>query len=312
MTGVILTVTLNAALDVTYGVDDVDWDGVNRVRGVHRRAGGKGVNVARVLTALGHEVLAAGLAGGPTGDAVLADLAAAGVPTAFTPIAGETRTTLAVRAARRTTLFNEPGPVVTPEELSRFLDAYERALGGAAAVVISGSLPRGLPADLYATLAAVAARHDVPAVVDADGAPLRHAPAGRPAVLKPNAEELARAVRPDAGEAPDIATGARLLRDEGAGSVVVSLGADGVLAATPEGTWRARMPYRVEGNPTGAGDALVAGLALGLVEGTPWPERLRRAAALGAAAVAAPVAGDFDPGVYRRVHPAITVEPHHP
>ncbi|TQS30724.1 1-phosphofructokinase family hexose kinase [Microbispora sp. KK1-11] len=308
----ILTVTLNAALDVTYGVDDVDWDGVNRVRGVHRRAGGKGVNVARVLTALGHEVLAAGLAGGPTGDAVLADLAAAGVPTAFTPIAGETRTTLAVRAARRTTLFNEPGPVVTPEELSRFLDAYERALGGAAAVVISGSLPRGLPADLYATLAAVAARHDVPAVVDADGAPLRHAPAGRPAVLKPNAEELARAVRPDAGEAPDIATGARLLRDEGAGSVVVSLGADGVLAATPEGTWRARMPYRVEGNPTGAGDALVAGLALGLVEGTPWPERLRRAAALGAAAVAAPVAGDFDPGVYRRVHPAITVEPHHP
>ncbi len=312
MTGVILTVTVNAALDVTYGVDDVDWNGVNRVRGVHRRAGGKGVNVARVLTALGHEVLAVGLAGGPTGDAVLADLSAAGVPAAFTPIGGETRTTLAVRAARRTTLFNEPGPVVTPGELARFLDAYERALGGASAVVISGSLPRGLPADLYATLAAVAARHDVPAVVDADGAPLRHAPAGRPAVLKPNAEELARALRPDAGEALDIATGARLLRDEGAGSVVVSLGADGVLAATPEGTWRARMPYRVEGNPTGAGDALVAGLALGLVEGTPWPERLRRAAALGAAAVAAPVAGDVDPGVYRRVHPDITVEPHHP
>ncbi|MGI5155087.1 1-phosphofructokinase family hexose kinase [Microbispora sp. CA-102843] len=312
MTGVILTVTVNAALDVTYGVDDVDWDGVNRVRGVHRRAGGKGVNVARVLTALGHEVLAVGLAGGPTGEALLADLAAAGVPAAFTLIAGDTRTTLAVRAARRTTLFNEPGPLVTPEELARFLDAYERALGRASAVVISGSLPRGVPADLYATLAGVAARHDVPAVVDADGAPLRHAPAGRPAVLKPNAEELARALRPDAGEAVDIAAGARLLRDEGAGSVVVSLGADGVLAATPEGTWRARMPYRVEGNPTGAGDALVAGLALGLVEGTPWPERLRRAAALGAAAVAAPVAGDFDPGVYRRVHPDITVEPHHP
>ncbi|XVQ84385.1 1-phosphofructokinase family hexose kinase [Microbispora siamensis] len=312
MTGVILTVTLNAALDVTYGVDDVDWDGVNRVRGVHRRAGGKGVNVARVLTALGQEVLAAGLAGGPTGEAVLADLTAAGVPAAFTPIAGETRTTLAVRAARRTTLFNEPGPLVTPEELARFLDAYERVLGRASAVVISGSLPRGVPADLYATLAAVAARHDVPAVVDADGVPLRHAPAGRPAVLKPNTEELARALDPDAGAAVDITTGARLLRDEGAGSVVVSLGADGVLAATPEGTWRARMPCRVEGNPTGAGDALVAGLALGLVEGTPWPERLRRAAALGAAAVAAPVAGDFDPGVYRRVHPGITVEPHHP
>ncbi|MEU6408778.1 1-phosphofructokinase family hexose kinase [Microbispora sp. NPDC046933] len=312
MTGVILTVTVNAALDVTYGVDDVDWDGVNRVRAVHRRAGGKGVNVARVLTALGHEVLAAGLAGGPTGDAVLADLAAAGIPAAFTPIAGDTRTTLAVHTSRGATLFNEPGPVVAAEELARFLGAYERVLGRASAVVISGSLPRGAPADFYATLAAVASRHGVPAIVDADGAPLRHAPAGRPAVLKPNAEELARALRPGSAEAMEITAGARLLRDEGAGSVVVSLGADGVLAVTPEGTWRARMPYRVEGNPTGAGDALVAGLALGLVEGAPWPERLRRAAALGAAAVATPVAGDFDPDVYRRVHPEITVEPHDP
>nr|BFE86288.1 hypothetical protein GCM10020093_088890 [Planobispora longispora] len=81
---------------------------------------------------------------------------------------------------------------------------------------------------------------------------------------------------------------------------------------TPEGAWRAAMPYRVEGNPTGAGDALVAGLALGLVEGTPWPERLRRAAALGAAAVAAPVAGDIDRDVLRAVSPQIRIEPVHP
>lgn len=340
--GPILTVTLNLALDVTYVADGVDWDGVNRVRTVHRRAGGKGVNVARVLAALGRDVLVTGLSGGPNGRAVEADLAAAGLPAALTPIAAESRSTLAVcdlgpapsgTAARRTALFNEPGPAVTGEELGRFLRDYETRLGRAGAVVISGSLPRGVPAAFYAELATLARRRGVPAIVDADGEPLRHAPAGRPSIVKPNAEELARALAAqedgprDPGENPagpgtgpvtgprghgETFAGAEALRRDGAEAVVVSLGAGGLLAVTPEGAWRAAMPYRVEGNPTGAGDALVAGLALGLVEGTPWPERLRRAAALGAAAVAAPVAGDFDRETFQRIHPEIVVEPARP
>ncbi|MFC4111831.1 1-phosphofructokinase family hexose kinase [Nonomuraea zeae] len=302
----ILTVTLNLALDVTYQVPDVDWDGVNRVSAVHRRAGGKGVNVARVLAALGQDVLVTGLAGGPTGQAVEEDLRSAGLPSALTGIAGDSRTTLAVSehqgASGRTALFNEPGPEVTPAELASFLRRYESLLDGAGAVVISGSLPRGVPLDTYATLAAIAAEANVPAIVDADGEPLRHAPKGRPSVVKPNAEELARAVP---GGTP--AESAHELRSQGAGAVVVSMGSDGLLAVTGEGTFRARMPYTVRGNPTGAGDSLVAGLALGLVESAPWPERLRRAAALGAAAVAAPVAGDFDPDVYADIHPQITI-----
>ncbi|MEW9546803.1 1-phosphofructokinase family hexose kinase [Nonomuraea sp. NPDC050783] len=299
----ILTVTLNMALDVTYEVPAVDWDGVNRVGAVHRRAGGKGVNVARVLAALGQEVLVTGLAGGPTGRAIEDDLRAAELPAAVFAIGGDSRTTLAVcegGETPRTALFNEPGPEVTAAELAAFTRHYTALAGRADAVVISGSLPRGVPADLYATLAGLA---PAPVIVDADGEPLRHAPKGRPAVVKPNAEELARAVPGTPGE------GAEALRAQGAGAVVVSLGADGVLAVTGEGTFRARMPYTVRGNPTGAGDALVAGLALGLVEGAPWPERLRRAAALGAAAVAAPVAGAFDRDVYADIHPRITVTP---
>ncbi|MFI9554281.1 1-phosphofructokinase family hexose kinase [Nonomuraea endophytica] len=316
----IVTVTLNAALDTTYRVGAVDWDGVNRVSAVHRRAGGKGVNVARVLAALGHDVLAVGLAGGPTGQAVLSDLDSAGLAHAFTPIAGESRTTLVISAhpadssgagvlagtavppAGRTALFNEPGPEVTPEELRNFVMSYEARVKAADAVVISGSLPGGVPADFYATLAQIAARHGVPAIVDADGEPLRHAPTGRPTIVKPNHEELARAVP---GRSP--AEGAQALRSRGAESVVVSMGKDGLLAVTPEGDFRARMPYTVAGNPTGAGDALVAGLALGLVEAAAWPDRLRRAAALGAAAVAAPVAGDFDHNVYTDIHPKIDI-----
>ncbi|MCK2215164.1 1-phosphofructokinase family hexose kinase [Actinomadura sp. ATCC 31491] len=297
----ILTVTLNMALDVTYEVPAVDWDGVNRVGGVHRRAGGKGVNVARVLAALGQEVLVTGLAGGPTGRAIEADLRAAELPSAVFAIEGDSRTTLAVRetgGAARTALFNEPGPEVAADELAAFTRHYAALAARADVVVLSGSLPRGVPADFYATLSALV---PAPVIVDADGDPLRHAPKGRPSVVKPNAEELARAVPGP----PD--RGAEVLRGEGAESVVVSLGAGGLLAVTGEGTFRARMPYTVRGNPTGAGDSLVAGLALGLVEAAPWPERLRRAAALGAAAVAAPVAGDFDRGVYDDIHPQIVI-----
>ncbi|MCA2224435.1 1-phosphofructokinase family hexose kinase [Nonomuraea aurantiaca] len=321
----ILTVTLNAALDVTYQVPRVDWDGVNRVAAVHRRAGGKGVNVARVLAALGQDVLVTGLAGGPTGRAIEADLEAAGLPHAFVGIAADSRTTLVVAdsgqavaggeqgsrgaapggergSGGQTALFNEPGPEVTAAEFGRMVGRFTDLLVTADAVVISGSLPRGVPLDAYATLAALAAEHGVPAIVDADGEPLRHAPGGRPSIVKPNAEELARAV-PDGG--PE--EGAQALRGRGAESVVVSMGADGLLAVTPEGIFRARMPYKVKGNPTGAGDSLVAGLALGLVERSPWPERLTRAAALGAAAVAAPVAGDFDRDVYADIHPRIVI-----
>ncbi|MEV1248011.1 1-phosphofructokinase family hexose kinase [Nonomuraea sp. NPDC050022] len=309
----ILTVTLNAALDVTYQVPRVDWDGVNRVAAVHRRAGGKGVNVARVLAALGQDVLVTGLAGGPTGQAIEADLQEAGLPHAFVGIAADSRTTLVVAdsgqavagergSGGQTALFNEPGPEVTAAEFGRMVGRFTDLLATAEAVVISGSLPRGVPLDAYATLAAVAAEHGVPAIVDADGEPLRHAPGGRPSIVKPNAEELARAV-PEGG--PE--EGAQALRGRGAESVVVSMGADGLLAVTPEGIFRARMPYKVEGNPTGAGDSLVAGLALGLVERSSWPERLIRAAALGAAAVAAPVAGDFDRDVYADIHPRIVI-----
>ncbi|MDA0632509.1 1-phosphofructokinase family hexose kinase [Nonomuraea sp. MCN248] len=298
----IVTVTLNTALDVTYETPPVSWDGVNRVAAVHRRAGGKGVNVARVLAALGEEVLVTGLAGGATGRAVEQDLRAAGLTHALVPVAGESRTTLVVAEPGGHTLFNEPGPRVGADEFADFLRTYEALLREARAVVLSGSLPQGLPATTYATLAAFARERGVPAIVDADGEPLRHAPGGRPAVVKPNAEELARAVRLDEPE-----EGAEALREQGAGAVVVSLGAAGVLAVTGEGTYRARMPYAVEGNPTGAGDALVAGLALGLVSPCAWPELLRRAAALGAAAVAAPVAGAFDAGVYEAVHPLIEI-----
>jgi len=294
---VILTVTLNLALDVTYHVPGAAWGAANRVARVDARAGGKGVNVARVLDALGHETVVTGLAGGPTGEAIRADLAAAGLAEALVGIAADSRRTLAVADGDDATGFWEPGPPVTAPEWRRFTAAFATLLGDADAVVLSGSLPEGVPRDAYATLCRAAAAAGVPAILDASGESLRHGLAGRPAIVKPNADELAEAGG-DLGR----------LRAEGAEAVVASLGADGLAAATPEGSWRVRPPEEVRGNPTGAGDAAVAALAAGLVAGTPWPDRLADAVALSAAAVHAPVAGSFDADAYCRYRAETRVE----
>jgi tagatose 6-phosphate kinase len=272
---------------------------------VSERAGGKGVNVARVLAALGHRSVVCGLVGGLTGDAVTAELEAARLPTALTRIAGTNRRTVAVvdSSAGDATGFWEPGPTVTEGEWHAFLDAYESVLADAAAVVLAGSLPPGLPGDAYRELCRRAAEAGVPAILDADGEALRAGLAGRPAVIKPNRDELARV----AGGGDWLAA-AGSLTQAGAGSVVVSGGAEGMLAVTPEGVWRAAPPERVAGNPTGAGDAAVAALTAGLVAGRAWPERLADAVALSAAAVGTPVAGGFDDQLYRRLRDRVEAE----
>jgi tagatose 6-phosphate kinase len=300
----IATVTLNLALDVTYTVPEVAWHAANRVTGVHERAGGKGVNVSRVLHALGRETIVLGFAGGPTGEAIEADLAEAGLEAALTPIAGHSRRTIAVvdGAVGDATGFWEPGPVVAEAEWRAFLRSYDAVLADARAVVVAGSSPGGLPVDAYAELCRRAREAGIPAVLDADGEALRAGLAGRPALIKPNTDELARAT----GGGDPVAAAAEQLRAAGADAVVVSRGADGLLAVTAEGRWSAAPGEPVAGNPTGAGDAAVAALTVGLVEGRPWPDRLADAVALSAAAVGAPVAGGFDEASYRRHRDHIT------
>jgi len=303
---VIVVVCLNPALDVTHRVDAVDWGGVNRPRAVHARPGGKGLNVARTLHALGVDVLVLGLAGGVTGAGVEAALRELGVPAAFTPVAGETRRTFSVIDGGRVAAFHEPGPEVGAAEYAEFRADYQKAVAGAEAVVLSGSLPPGLPAGTYATLIQAAG---VPAVLDTHGEALRRGAAAGAAIVKPNLAELAAlaggplATRGGPGLAA-VAAGEL----SGAQAVVVTLGPDGLLAATADGCWRARPPATVAGNATGAGDAVAAALAHGLVLGRPWHERLRHAAALGAATAAAPVAGEFRQQDYVGALRAVAVE----
>jgi tagatose 6-phosphate kinase len=337
----IVVVCLNPALDITHRVPAVNWGGVNRPTAVHARPGGKGLNVARTLRALGADVLLTGLAGGITGAGIEAELGRLGVPAALTPIADETRRTFtivagtaladiavtgadpagadgaAASAATTVTAFNEAGPEVSAREFAEFRGQYEKALAGARAVVLSGSLPTGLAVGTYATLIETAAAAGVPAVLDTHGEALRRGVAAGPAIVKPNLDELENlagrrlSAPPDgsSGSSPDLAAvaiAADQLRILGARAVVASLGPQGLLAATGDGRWQARAA-EVAGNATGAGDAVAAALAHGLVLGRPWGERLRHAAALGAATVTAPVAGEFSDADYLRALRTVTV-----
>ncbi|MCX2970881.1 MULTISPECIES: 1-phosphofructokinase family hexose kinase [Streptomyces] len=301
----ILTVTLNAALDVTYGVERLAPRSSHRVEATHERAGGKGVNVSRVLRALGHETVATGLCGGPTGDAVRRDLAAAGLPDAFVPIAADSRRTVTVvsREDGDATVFNPAGPPVQEAEWRAFTARFQALAARAAVVVLSGSLPPGAPADAYARLVRDAAGAGAATVLDTSGPPLLAGVAARPDVVKPNAAELAAAT----GTA-DVPTAAAALRRHGAAAVVASRGPAGLYAVTARGSWRAVPAEELAGNPTGAGDACVAALAAGLAARTPWPETLRDAAALSAAAVPCPVAGEFDADTFHRLRTSTPVE----
>ncbi|MEU4191246.1 hexose kinase [Kribbella sp. NPDC026611] len=303
MAGLIGTVTLNLALDVTYEVDELVVGGSHRIDRIRRRAGGKGVNVARVAATLGHQVLVLGFVGGVTGELVAEELFDAGLTALLTPIAGETRRTVAIvnDADGDATIFNEAGPSVDMDEWRALQERMPwRRLG---VLACSGSLPPGLPMDAYAELAVNARRHDVLSVIDTGGVALTVA-AKAGAVVRANASELRAAI----GDV-EVEEGASELVALGATAAVITDGPRGMVAASNRGVWRALPVEQVSGNPTGAGDACTAVVAAAVAE-TPepdWSVVLKSAVAASAAAVLTPVAGDIDLAAYRRWQPLVTV-----
>src|SRR5436305_8786304 len=190
--GRVLTVVLNAAVDTTLTIPGPLMVGeTHKVRDVLKLPGGKGLNVARVLHTLGVPVHVTGLAGGPAGEFIRMGLAEVGIASTFLPIAGASRTCTAVveRDSHRVTEIYEPGPTITDTEAQAFLDLYETLLPGALAVVLSGSLPPGLPDDYYALLLNRAHAADVPAILDTSGRAFHLGIAARPLLVKPNVTE---------------------------------------------------------------------------------------------------------------------------
>jgi tagatose 6-phosphate kinase len=285
---VIVTVTLNPALHVSYEAERVSRGAANPVSRVSYRAGGRGLAVAKVLHTFGHEVVAAGLVGGASGDVIRAELARAGVATQFTRITGESRRVLEITDAADGTVtsFGEPAPYITTEELGRLAADYRALMADATAAVLCGSLPDGLPAETYGSLASYAAEAGVPVVLDASGSALRHAVSRRPALV-----------------IPGDATGAAALVAGGAGAVAI-LSDGGVRAVTATGEWRAELAG--EHLQQASRDAMVAGFVPGIALAWSWPDILAHAMAL---AVSSDPAGDVDLEAYERLLPKVTVAP---
>lgn len=319
---VILTVTPNPALDVTYTVPELVPGLVHRVRSTTTRAGGKGVNTARVLSALGVPCRVLGFTGGPNGVRLVDELERAGLEVAMIDALPDVRRTVVVHSDDSTvTSFWESGqPPEDPEAASlALLASVTDGAADSRAVTVSGSLPAGVDPELPARIARACADADVPAVLDLDGDALLAAAAQGGAILMPNEDELEVLTGERASAVHDVVGLARrVLGMSGrgrpsAGAVIVTLGPRGLVAVTPHASVHARLPSEISGNPTGAGDAACASVARSLsVTGSLARVELERlaadAVATAAAAVVCPLAGQIDVAAYQRWLPSVIVE----
>ena len=269
----ILTVTPNPSLDLLFTAERLVWDDANRIESPRRRPGGQGINLARAVRSLGGDARALALLGGATGADLARLLEAEGMPLDSIEVAGETRTFAGVRerATGRSMLLNSRGPTLPDSDAERLLDAVARALAEHQPrwLVCSGSIPPGLPADLYARPLALARDNRAAYVVDCDGEPLRRAAETGCDVLSPNASEAERLLELPAGsiaDAPAAAEAAQRMRALfGVRVAFVTLGVAGAVGADASGAWYATASEPDSGaSAVGAGDAFLAAALLAL------------------------------------------------
>jgi 1-phosphofructokinase family hexose kinase len=284
---VILTVTLNAAIDRTVAVPNFRLG--RRHRAVESRtvAGGKGINVARALNLLGRPVIASGFVGGPTGTRVLEGLQEESVLTDFSRIASETRINLAVidPTSGEQSEINERGPAVSPEEVKRLFDRIGYLANGAKICVLAGSVPPGAGDDLYARLVDDLSRRGVPVVLDAEGEAMMAGLRAGASMVTPNEAEAEELVGQEFADKGDLAQGLRELVRLGASEAAITR-PDGCVAAVGEGNSRRLLEVHTEPleavSTVGSGDAFVAGYVAARYEGREAEDCLAYGVACGA------------------------------
>ena len=301
----IITVTLNAAIDKTLAVPNFGLGRRHRAVEQASMAGGKGVNVARALKTLGQPVIATGVAGGPTGTRIIEQLTAEAVLNDFVRIREESRTSTAVvdPTSGEQTEINEHGPAVTAAELDLFVGKLLYLAKGAAMCVFSGSLPRGVEPDLYARLVEELGRIGVTTILDAEGEPMRLATRAEPSIVSPNEPEAEELVGHEFGDDSDRVAALGSIVELGAREAIMTLPAGCLAAVGPE---HERRLLRVSVEPlepvsaVGSGDAFLAGYVAARYGGDTPEESLRFATACGAESTQHFGAGVLDPkGVER-------------
>lgn len=302
----IITVTLNAAIDRTMAVPNFRQG--NRHRSVESRtvAGGKGINVARALALLGKPVIATGLAGGPTGQRLIEELAEESILHDLTHIAEESRINLAVidPTSGEQTEINERGPEVTAQETDTFLDRLDYLARGAVICVLAGSLPPGVDPEIYARIVRELRERGISVILDADGEPMRAGVRAGPSAITPNVLEAEELVGHEFEGPGDLASGLAQLLELGAGEAIVTR-PEGCVAAVGEPAERTFYEVRTEPlepvAAVGSGDAFLAGYVAARYEGAPPAECLRFGVACGAESTQHFGAGSVDPEQVERI-----------
>lgn len=282
----ILTVTPNPAIDKNYTIKSLLPGQVNRLQSVRSLAGGKGINVTRVLRQYGCQVTAMGFLGGAAGSFIENHIKQIKAVPAFTKIAEETRSNMNLVAKDGCiTELLERGPVITEAEWEQFLTDYQRMLPESELIVLSGSLPEGVPTNLYGTLIRLAKEQEKRVILDTSGESLAAGAEEKPFMLKPNQRELEYLLGRPVSNREEAARACLALVGKGIPHVMVSLGEKGLLYAGEGGkqVLYAAAPAVESRNTIGCGDSVVASFCLSYLRGEDGEETIRRAVAISAA-----------------------------
>lgn len=277
----IYTVTLNPAIDYVIYVDQFSEGQLNKTKKEYKFPGGKGINVARVLQELNTPALNLGFVGGFTGSFIKSELNQHGLAHDFIEVSEDTRINIKLKSDEETEI-NGLGPVVTEVQLSELYDQV-KTLSKRDMLVLSGSIPQGVPKDIYITLAKQAFQQDVPFVVDISDDSLWDILAYQPVLIKPNEHELAELFKTQWTSIQDIYPYGKKLVDKGAQHVIVSLGSKGALLFYEDQCFKAEPLSGRLINSVGAGDSVVAGFISGISQGMDAVDAFKLGVACGSA-----------------------------
>lgn len=307
----ILTVTLNAAIDKRYVVDGFCVGEVNRVKECAYTPGGKGLNVSKPAAIAGAKVTATGFVGGHAGHYIEDALKTFGIQSAFYHMDAESRSCINIwdEAKGVQTEFLEPGFTVSKEDFDGFKAKFGELVKEADVVAMSGSVPRGLDGSAYQELVKICRDAGKKVILDTSGRLLEMGIEAKPTMIKPNLDEIRMLTGKSCDNLEEMVEAAKAVHAKGVEIVAVSLGKEGSFVVCDEGIFRAEVPKIDAVNTVGCGDSMIAGFALGLAQGLPVKEVLRKASAISAAAALREETGFFVKEDMERIYPKVKIVP---
>ncbi|OON94866.1 MAG: hypothetical protein ATN31_02330 [Candidatus Epulonipiscioides saccharophilum] len=306
----ILTVTLNAAIDKRYVLEQLTIGSVNRTISTQASAGGKGINVARVCHLLGEPVIATGFVGGFSGQYIQSETNKQGITSKFYNVAGESRTCINMydQSTSVQTEVLEGGINVSPDDENGFKELYSSLLDDVNIVVISGSVPTGSSDSIYNELVEIAKSKNKKVIVDTSKDYLKRILDVHPTMIKPNSDELAYLKDLNNLTKSEAIIAAKELHLTGIELVAVSLGAEGSIVAYDNKVYNVIIPPVQTVNSVGCGDSMIAGFATGLSRGLPILDIIKLASACGTSNALSEETGFVDPDQVTELIQKVVVE----